>query len=32
MGARGRAAVLARFDVGKMVAATCAVYERVTQS
>ena len=32
MGARGRASVLARFDVAKMVAATCAVYERVARS
>ncbi len=32
MGARGRASVLERFGVAKMVAATCAVYERVTQS
>jgi glycosyltransferase involved in cell wall biosynthesis len=29
MGVRGRASVLARFDVARMVAATCAVYERV---
>ena len=32
MGARGRASVLERFGVAKMVAATCAVYERVTRS
>ena len=32
MGARGRASVLARFDVAKMVAATCAVYDRVAGS
>ena len=31
MGARGRASVLARFDVARMVAATCAVYERVAR-
>jgi len=32
MGARGRAGVLERFDVAKMVAATCAVYDRVARS
>jgi glycosyltransferase involved in cell wall biosynthesis len=32
MGARGRASVLSRFEVAKMVAATCAVYERVAGS
>jgi glycosyltransferase involved in cell wall biosynthesis len=32
MGARGRASVLERFDVAKMVAATCAVYDRVARS
>ena len=32
MGARGRASVVERFDVAKMVAATCAVYDRVALS
>jgi glycosyltransferase involved in cell wall biosynthesis len=31
MGARGRASVIERFQVAKMVAATCAVYERVAR-
>jgi len=31
MGARGRGATLARFDVHRMVRATCAIYERVAR-
>jgi glycosyltransferase involved in cell wall biosynthesis len=30
MGKRGRADVLARFDIARMVNATCAIYDRVT--